>query len=167
VTPAGSGRVPPGGEEIDRGRAGRGLSTSIRGNSPAFGFSIMITASFGVASGVAGAPTAVEALLFGVGAAAAIALMEAAVSRGFRATAVAAPSEVRLLATSMNVASVTAAVGTAIAVAELLGGGVGWPAVGGAASAVYVFTEAAEVMLAELIQAARGDPDAGAEERSD
>jgi len=153
-----------GGEEIEHGRLGRGLSTSVRGNSPAFGFSIMITASFGAANGIIGTPSAAEALLFGVGAALAVASIEAVVSRGFRASAAAAPSEVRLLATSMNVASVAAGVGAAIALAEMLGDGVGWPAAAAGASGVYVLVEAAEVALAEVIQAARGDPKAGEEE---
>jgi hypothetical protein len=153
----------PGTQKIEHGLVGRGLNTSIRGNSPAFGFSIMITASFGVASAIAGQPTVVEALLYGLGAAAAIAVLEAAVSHGFRASASAAPSEVRLLATSMNVASVAVAVATAIGVAELLEGGAGWLAIGAGAALVYIGAEATEVMLAERIQAARGDPDAGAE----
>lgn len=153
----------PGEDEVEHGPAGRGLSTSIRGNSPAFGFSIMITATFGVASSVAGAPTAGEALLFGIGAAAGIAALEAAISHGFRASPAAAPSEVRLLATSMNVASVAAAVGSAIGIAELFEGGAGWLVVGAGPALVYVLAESAEVIVAERIQGARGDPDAGEE----
>ena len=153
----------PGQERSARGPVSRALSTSVRGNSPAFGFSIMITASFGGLTEVAGSPSVVEVLLFGVAAASAVAALEGIVSRGFRARADAAPSEVRLLATSMNVASVATGVGTAIGAAEALGGGAGWPVAGFAAAAVYILTEASEVMLAERIQAARGDPRAHAE----
>jgi len=161
-----SDEARPGDEGVEHGPVGRGLSTSIRGNSPAFGFSIMITATFGVASSVAGAPTAGEALLFGIGAAATIAALEAAISHGFRTSAAAAPSEVRLLATSMNITSVAAAVGSAIGIAELFDGGAGWLVVGAGPALVYVLAESVEVMAAERIQAARGDPQAG-EERHD
>ena len=58
-----------------------GLNTSIVDNSSAFGFSIMITASFGAVSVLAGQPGLGSILGFALGAAANFTLLQAIVSR--------------------------------------------------------------------------------------
>lgn len=145
-------------EEVGESRVGRAFGTSIRGNSTAFGFSIMITASFGMVSHIDGAPSVLELLLFGVGAAVAVALLEGGVTRGFRAAIEQTSQEVRMLGTAMSFASVAAGVAAALGAAEILDGTVVWPVAAFAAAMAYVVAESLELLLAEEIQAARGAP---------
>lgn len=159
-----SGR--PADEESRRGPAGRALSASVHGNSIAFGFSITVTASFAVLNRLEGSPTLLEILLFAIAAATAVAFLEGIVTRGFRRRAVTVPSEVYMLGTALNLASVAVGIGVAIGLGELLRGTAAWPVASFAASAGFVLAESAETMLAERIQHMRGDPDADVEERA-
>lgn len=144
--------------EVGESRVARAFGTSIRGNSTAFGFSIMITVSFGMVNHLAGAPNVVELLLFGVGAALGVAALEGVVTKGFRARIEQASQEVQMLGTAMNFASVAAGVGAALAVAELMGGTGTWPVAASAAAMTYIGAEGLELLLAEQVHAARGAP---------
>ncbi len=150
----------PGREETDRGPIGRALSTSLLGNSPAFGFSIMITATFGAVTRLEGNARLLELVLFGLAAALAVPLLEAAVTRGFTYRAVRSPPEVAMLGTALNVFSVGLGLGSAIAVGLIWDGLLVWPAAGFLAATVYVLAESSEILLAEWIQQRRGDPEA-------
>ena len=130
----------------------RAIGTSVRGNSTAFGFSIMITVSFGLLAQLRGSPSVLEMLLFGIAAALAVAVLEAAVSRGFRAELEQVSQRVDMLGTALNFISVAAAVGVATAVGELVGGIPAWPIGALAATSGYVLTESAEIFVAQLIQ---------------
>jgi hypothetical protein len=55
----------------------RGLYTSARGNAAAYGYSVTITASFGILSAVVSTPRVVEIFAFAGGAVLAFALVEA------------------------------------------------------------------------------------------
>ncbi len=132
----------------------------MHGNSPAFGFSIMVTVSFGVLSTSLAPPAVVDMLLFGVAAAVSVALLEGLVSRGFQRRLDEAPEEVRLLGTAMNFLSVGAGVGAAILIGPLIGPRLGWPAGGFLAASAYLIAESVEILLAQRLQAARGDREA-------
>lgn len=151
-------------EEVEHGPVGRALSTSVHGNSQAFGFSITVTASFGMLTHLEGPPASAEIIYFAIAAAAAIAGLEAAVSRGFRVKAVHSPSRVQMLGTAMNMLSVAGALALALLAAEIVAGTPAWPTAGFVAALGYVALEAAELLVAEAIQSARGDPEAGEEE---
>ncbi len=153
-------------EGAEHGPVGRALSTSVHGNSTAFGFSITITASFGALQNLRGSPELLEILLYGIAAALAVALLEGVVTSGFRRRASEAPSEVQMLGTAMNFASVAAGVASAMAVGEIVGGVAAWPAGAFSAATVYMLGESSEVLLAEGIQRVRGDPHAGEEEEA-
>lgn len=146
--------------EHEGGAVVTALGTSIRGNSTAFGFSIMITISFGALQRLTGNPSVGELLAFGVAAAIAVALLEGAVSRGFVRRVGSAPPEVSMLGTALNFASVAAGVGAAIGVGELWTGFGAWPVAGFCAAVAYVVAESAEMLLAERLQRRRGDADA-------
>ena len=154
----------PGQRRVGHGLLGTAVSTAIRGNATAFGFSITITGSFGALQSLAGTPTVVDVLLFGVAAAATIGLVEAAVTRGFRARPGTAPPEVRILATAQDVISVSAGIATAAGVGSLVGGAASWPLGSCAATLVFLVAETAETMIAELVQKGRGDPHAEEED---
>jgi hypothetical protein len=142
------------------GRMRRAIGTSVHGNAPAFGFSIMITCSFGVVSTLRVPATLPDIFLFGTGAALSLALLEGLISRGFRDRLDEAPEEVALLGTAMNFLSVAAGVGVATATAYVVVGMASWPLAGFLAATVYVLTESAEILLAQRVQARRGDPEA-------
>lgn len=154
----------PGSEEKPAGPVARGLASSIADNSSAFGFSIMITVTFGVVSEVDGAPTAGRLVLFGVSAALAVAVLAALQSRGFRVRVGNVPAEVSMLGTAQNFLSVTLAVGVALGLVELLDGTAAWAVTPYVGVTIYLLAEGLEIALAERIQRRRGDRDAGAEQ---
>ncbi len=144
------------GQQGGQGPLDRAVGSAVRGNSTAFGFSISVTLSFGMLSSLRGAPSVLEMFLFGVAAALAIAVLEAAVSRGFRVEIEQVSQRVDMLGTAMNLVSVAAAVGVATGVGEVVGGIPAWPAGAFAAASVYVLAESGEIFIAELIQGEEG-----------
>lgn len=150
--------------KVDAGPVVRAFSTSVHGNSQAFGFSIAITATFGMISNQEGAPTIPELIYFGVAAATGIAALEALVTRLFTARAVESPSEVQMLGTAMNMLSVAGAVAVGLLAATIVDGTPAWPVAAFFAAVAYVTLEALEVLVAEAIQSARGDPEAHEEQ---
>lgn len=126
------------------------------GNSAAFGFSIVITVSYGAMQDLRGSPTLLELLVYGMAAALAVAVMEGIITRGFRVGVERLPVEVSMLGTAQNVLSVAAAVGAVIGVGELIGGTVAWLLAGAVAATVFVVLESAELLLAAVVQRARG-----------
>lgn len=150
----------PGEREGDFGPGERALATSALGNSTAFGFSVMITASFGMLSRELGAPGTLDLFVFGAGAAIAVALIEGLVTRGFRRRIEPAPAEVAMLGTALNLVSVTIAIAIAYGAGETLAGVAGWGCGAVLAAGAYVLVESSEVLIAEFVQGARGDPDA-------
>lgn len=150
----------PGREKTDQGRLTTAITTATVGNATAFGFSITITGSFGMLQAIVGAPTVAQIVMFGVAAALTVGLVEGAVTRGFRARPDAAPPEVAMLGTAQDFLSVGLAVGTAAAVAAVLETGAAWPLGAAGATIVFLAAESAEIVLAELIEKRRGDPDA-------
>lgn len=148
----------------EQGPAGTALSTSVRANGTAFGFSISITVSFGVLQRLDGQPTLFELLLFGLAAALAVGLLEGAVTRGFRRRVGVAPPEVSMLGTALNVISVAAGVGAAMLTGTVLGGVAAWGVAGFASAFTYVIAESMEVLFGIWVQRERGDPDADSEQ---
>jgi hypothetical protein len=144
------------GDQQPESRALRALGSSVRGNSTAFGFSIMITLTFGAVQSLRGTPSLAELVLFGLGAALAVGAFEAAVTRGFRESVEKVSERADMLGTALNFASVAGAVGAAIGIAELVGGVVIWPLAPAVAATVYVLVEAAEIFVAERLEGEEG-----------
>ncbi|MFR9806984.1 hypothetical protein ACL02T_32515 [Pseudonocardia sp. RS010] len=154
----------PGRDDAEHGVLRLALATSTLHNSAAFGFSIAITGSFGVVQTVVGSPAVLTILVFAVSAAAALGLVEAVVTNGFRVRVKAVPAEVTMLATAQNLVSVALAILAVTGVAVLLRSWAAWPVGGATAALVYLFAESAEMVLAEVVQRRRGDPEAESEE---
>ncbi|HEV2768963.1 MAG TPA: hypothetical protein VGV40_02105 [Solirubrobacteraceae bacterium] len=150
----------PGGEDLGRSLGAKAISTTVRDNSTAFGFSITITVSFGLVQGARGSPTPTDILAFGLAAALAVAIVVGVVTRGFRVRAGHAPAEVRMLGTSLDFVSVGAAIGTVYGLAKILPGFLAWPVSTFAGVLVFLTLQSLEILLAEVIQRHRGDPDA-------
>jgi hypothetical protein len=153
----------PGGKEQESGQVATALHTSVRGNATAFGFSVMITASFGALTSMEGSPSPLQVVVFAFGAVTSVVLVQAAATRGFLSRAEQAAPEVQLLGTALNWLSVGASVGACIGVGELADGYVAWAVGSFAAAGVYILAESVEMLLAEMVQRRRGDRDVLAE----
>jgi hypothetical protein len=130
----------------------RGLHASVRNNASAYGFSVTITASFGLLTAVLGAPTVPEIFAFGGGAVAAFALVEFIVSGGYKHELTDEPSGVKDVGSSVSILSVGAAMVCAYAAGRLLEGVVAWPAGSFAATSVYLFLFGVELSLIAYLQ---------------
>jgi hypothetical protein len=147
------------GKSADRsvwGHFQRGLGESTRHNALAYGYSVAITATFGVLAAEGERPSVLDCFVFGVGASVAFALANATVTRGYRVEVEEEPEIVLVLGTSFGVVSVTAGVGAAALVGWALGGWVGWLVAPFAATAVYLVATAAEFVLARGVRRVTG-----------
>lgn len=138
----------------------RGFRSTVGREASAFGFSIMITATFGTVQMQHGSPQEWDLILFAVGAVLSFTLLEGVLSRGFREAMPQHKSEVVALGTGLNIISVVGGVASAIGLTHLLETDVAWALCPFAAGLVYLTLESLEIILGERVQAARGDPDA-------
>jgi hypothetical protein len=145
-----------GGASPQQRRYRRGLHASVRNNASAYGFSVTITASFGLLTSALGTPTALEIFAFAGGAVAAFALVEFAVSLGYRRDLEDEPPNVKDVGSSVSVLSVGSAMAGAYVVGILLGGFVAWPLGSFVATAVYLFLFGVELGLIEHLSRGRG-----------
>ncbi|MDP9476300.1 MAG: hypothetical protein M3R38_11590 [Actinomycetota bacterium] len=134
-----------------------GLRASVRNNASAYGFSVTITASFGLLTTALGTPTAPEIFAFAGGAVAAFALVELVVSRGFTRGLEDEPSSVKELGSSISILSVGVAIACAYGVGRLVGGFVAWPLGSFVATSGYLFLFGVELSLAHRIQRRRAN----------
>ncbi|MGI8749655.1 MAG: hypothetical protein ACR2J6_03765 [Thermoleophilaceae bacterium] len=141
-----------------RQRLPRGLNQALQGNATAFGYSIVITASFGAVQLQRGQPGYGDLLLFGLGAVLAFSTLEGLLTHGFKAALTPGSNEVIALATALSFVSVGVAITAAHAVASVLSGGAAWFLGALAASLAFVLTESVEFMLAAWVQERRGEP---------
>lgn len=133
-----------------------GLRASIRNNYTAYGFSVMITASFGVAVIHLGQPTTGEVFLFLAGAVSGFTAVEAIVSGGFRHGVRGEPSDVVALGTAFSLVSTALALGTATLTTEVLGAWPAWLLAPFAATCTYIVGGGIELAAAERIKRGRG-----------
>ncbi|HET6570831.1 MAG TPA: hypothetical protein VFG58_05020 [Solirubrobacterales bacterium] len=144
-----------GNEESGRSVVEHGVRTSVRNNVAAYGFSVMITAAFGVLSATLGSPKVGEVFIYAGGAVAGVTLIEGAASRGFRVRLRGEPSDVIALGSSFSFASVGLAVGAAALSGAILGSWVGWLVGPLLASSTYVVASGIEMALAHEAQKRR------------
>ncbi len=133
----------------------RGVRTSVRNNVAAYGFSVMITAAFGVLSAALGSPGTGDVFLYAAGAVAGVTIVEGIASRGFKVRLRGEPSEVVALGSSFSFASVGLAVGAAALSGETLVAWVAWLVGPLLASATYVVASGVEMALAHAAQERR------------
>lgn len=130
----------------------RGLHSSAIGNAAAYGYSVTITATFGVLSTTRGTPGVPEILAFVAGAVLAFAVVEAAASGGYRHELEEEPSSIRALGSSISLFSVGGALGLVFAAERLVGSFVVWPLGSFLATVAYLFAFALEIAVADAIQ---------------
>jgi hypothetical protein len=127
------------------------LQTSVVNNSSAYGYSVAITGSFGIASEILGKPSVFQVFLFGAGAVAAFTLVDVAVTGGFKKRLRSDPPEVVVLGSSMSFLSVGGALGGAALTAEIIDVGVAWALAAFAGTLAYVAIVTIELALAERV----------------
>lgn len=133
----------------------RGVRTAVRNNVSAYGYSVMITAAFGVLSASLGSPSVGKVFLYAGGAVTGVTAIEAVASRGFRVRMRGEPSDVVALGSSFSFASVGLSVGAAALAAALVPTWAGWLLGSFVASAFYVVASGAEMALAHAAQKRR------------
>jgi hypothetical protein len=129
----------------------RDLHASARENVSAYGYSVTITASFGLLSVTEGSPDVSAIFLFAAGAILAVALVEAIASGGFRHRLEEGPSRVRALGGSISFLSVGLALGAVLLVDNFFGGLLAWSLGAFLATVVFLLVFALELGLAELL----------------
>ena len=133
----------------------------MRNNASAYGFSVTITASFGLFTSALGTPTALEIFAFAGGAVAAFALVEFVVPWECQRDLEDEPPNVKDVGSSVSVLSMGSAMAGAYAVGRLLGGFAAWPVGSFVATAVYLFLFGVELRLIEHLSRRRGDEPKG------
>lgn len=130
---------------------GSGMRTTLRNNATAYGFSVSITAAFGLVSTVhpqSAFPWRV--LLFAAGAGAAFVLVEAVAARLFRHAHGGDRESVLLLAGAVDVLSILVAVGAAVGLAHLPGL-VAWAGTGFGATLAFLLVGGLDVLVARAL----------------
>jgi hypothetical protein len=128
-----------------------GLKSTASGNAHAFGFSILITVSYGVVSAAAATPKPAELFGFALSAIAAFSLLNLAIALLARR-----PSEeldsarVKLVATATDFIAVGAGVAAAFGSTLVAYGWAVWVLAPWAAGTVYLFVQALEFALGKL-----------------
>ncbi|WP_432573176.1 hypothetical protein [Kineococcus sp. SYSU DK005] len=138
----------------------RGMRSTVGRESTTFGFSILITVTFGLLQSLQGSPDVLRIVLYAVGAVMSFTLLEAVLSRGFRAPMPQHRTRTLALGTSLNVLSVLAGLAGAYLLARWGPHVLVWPAAPFAAGVLYLLVESVETALSEKVLARRGDRDA-------
>jgi hypothetical protein len=95
-----------------RNGLGQGIRTSLQNNVSAYGFSVMITASFGVLNATIASPSVVDVFAFLGGAVTGVSILDGLVTRGFRSSFRREKSDVIALGAALGYVSVGLSVGT-------------------------------------------------------
>ena len=133
----------------------RGIQTSVRGNSAAYGYSVMITSTFAVIASLVPRPAVEHIFLFLAGAVAGFVTVELAVTRGFRHRIRGEPPEVVALGSAFSLFSGGLGVGAGALAAEIIDGGAAWPVGAFLCTLVYVTAVGIEMAFAERLQPPR------------
>lgn len=119
-------------------RVGHGVQRAVRTDATAFGYSILATATFGVAQVGAPPVTLPRIVAFAIGASLGFTLWEFAATRGFRVRIHAERSDVVLVGTALAPVSVGLGLLAAVGLVTVVRAGWAWPLAPLAATAVYV-----------------------------
>lgn len=138
----------------------RALRSTTGRESTTFGFSILVTVTFGILQHMHGAPDLPRIFLYATGSVLSFTILEAILSNGFRRSMPQHATITLALGTSMNLLSVLAGMGAGVLVATWLSGNWVWSVAPFVAAVTYLLMESIESALAEKILVASGRPDA-------
>jgi hypothetical protein len=142
----------------ERNTVVRGLRSTVGRESTTFGFSILVTVTFGVCQLTQGSPDLPRIYLYAAGAVMSFTLLEGILSSGFRRPMPQHPTQTLALGTSMNLLSVLVGLGTATLVSAWFSHLAVWALAPFLAGVGYLVTESLEAALAERILVRSGDP---------
>jgi hypothetical protein len=129
---------------------GWGVRTALRDNATAYGFSISITAAYGLAAALRGPGGAAETVLFAFGAAAAFVLVSICFLGRFRKNPMGESDQVLTLSGGVDFLSVAATVAAAYGLAHLPDPWA-WPVTGLGTVITYLLVGGLDVVLARLL----------------
>ncbi|MBB2921336.1 hypothetical protein [Cellulomonas cellasea] len=135
----------------------RGLRSTVGRESTTFGFSILVTVTFGLMQTMTGSPDVARIFLFAVGSAMSFTLLEGLLSKGFRSSMPQHRTRIQAIGTSLNVVSVVGGLGAAWLVGEAVSHPAAWALAPFLAGVVYLMLESVETALGERLFAASGD----------
>lgn len=121
-----------------------GFNTAVSGNAQAFGFSITVTATYGVISSAQGSPSVPDIFGFALAAVAAFSLLNLLVAR-LLAKERKDPDRVVLVATATDFLAVGSGIAAAVGLQYVLTGWPTWVLAPFTASLVYVLVQALEM----------------------
>ncbi|WP_141921298.1 hypothetical protein [Halopolyspora algeriensis] len=126
---------------------GRGVRTALRNNATAYGFSISITAAYGLVTGSNGTATAWETMAFALGAAVAFVLVGLVFIVRFREGSLGEGGQVETMSGAIDLMSVIAAVAVAFGLSRIPGF-FGWPLTALGTVITYLMVGGLDVLLA-------------------
>lgn len=147
-------------EDVPGNLVDRGFRSTVGRESTTFGFSILVTVTYGVVQGARGAPDTVDLMLYATGAVMSFTILELGFSRGLRETMPQHATRVIARGTALNLLSVLGGLVAALLASRLIGSDLAWPLSPFVAGIVYLALESFEIMLAEAYSRRRGEPDA-------
>lgn len=145
-----SGRAPKEGERQPERAAqlfGRAVRTALRNNATAYGFSISITAAYGLANAVAGPAKPFETVSFALGAAIAFILVGAVFLTRFQEGSLPEGGQVATISGGIDLLSVTGAVAAAYGLSHVPGY-LAWPVTALGTVTVYLLVGGLDVVIA-------------------
>lgn len=135
----------------------RGIRTSIRYNAGAYGYSVLITATFGALTALDGSPQIPHLFLFVSGAAIAFAVIEAVGSDFFRERVRGDPPQVVVLGSAFALLSLSAGLGAGCLVGWAIDPWPSWILGPFAATVAYLLVLGLELTLAERAERKQRD----------
>jgi hypothetical protein len=153
--------VPPGRDaESGTSTIVRGMRSTVGRESTTFGFSILVSATFGVLQLTQGTPDLPRVFAYAAGAVMSFTLLEGILSAGFRRPMPQHKTQTLALGTSLNIVSVLLALSAAWLVSASFTHLTAWVVAPFVAGIVYLVGESLEEALAERILVSSGDPEA-------
>lgn len=143
-----------------RGSVVRGLRSTVGRESTTFGFSILVTVTFGLLQATEGSPDVGRVFLYATGAVASFTLLEGVLSRGFRRPMPQHRTEVQAAGTSLNLLSVLGGLGAAWLLGSAMSGPAVWALAPFVSATVYLVLESLETALGERLLSRAGDEEA-------
>ncbi len=133
-----------------------GIRTSLRENATAYGFSVSITAAFGLVSTQQPSKAALPVLLFAASAALTFIVVEVVVSKFFRHIGSGERTRVVLISGAVDGLSILCAVSAAIGLSRVPGV-LAWPATAAGTVLVFLVVGGLDVLIARRLATAVGD----------
>ena len=130
----------------------RGFQASIKGNSAAFGYSVVVTADFSILSHYEAAPNVMDVYTFIAGTVVGFALLQTIATHFFEENLKNEPSQVIAISSALDMICVGAAVAMAYLIGSLGSGWWIWPTTSFTSTVIYLVTLAGQMAFAQQVK---------------